>query len=152
VAGIAHQSYPGPPKTLSPPFSPLCPWIHGLFPAIEFAVAPSSPLPNFGDPGATVACACLNSGDLTVTERSGAARSRLFPRTDSLRPIQICRRFETGGSLGRRVNVAACPSPDGSSARPSEKGGSEVAGDRHERGGNPAAFVFVPRPGRVRLQ
>jgi hypothetical protein len=22
----------------------------------------------------------------------------------------------------------------------------------HERGGNPAAFVFVPRPGRVRLQ
>jgi hypothetical protein len=32
------------------------------------------------------------------------------------------------------------------------KGGSEVAGDRRERGGNPAAFVFVPRPGRVRLQ
>jgi hypothetical protein len=54
-----------------------------------------------------------------------------------------CRRFETGGSLGRRVNVAA---------RPSAKGGSEVAGDRRERGGNPAAFVFVPRPGRVRLQ
>jgi hypothetical protein len=25
-----------------------------------------------------------------------------------------CRRFETGGSLGRRVNVSACPSPDGS--------------------------------------
>ena len=38
-----------------------------------------------------------------------------------------CRRFETGGSLGRRVNVAACPSPDGSSARASAKGG--------ERGG-----------------
>jgi hypothetical protein len=32
-----------------------------------------------------------------------------------------------GGSLGRRVNVAACPSPDGSSARASAKGG--------ERGG-----------------
>jgi hypothetical protein len=63
-----------------------------------------------------------------------------------------CRHFETGGSLGRRVNVVACPSPDGSSARPSAKGGSEVAGDRRERGGNPAAFVFVPRPGRVRLQ
>jgi hypothetical protein len=28
----------------------------------------------------------------------------------------------------------------------------EAAGDRHERGGNPVAFVFVPRPGRVRLQ
>jgi hypothetical protein len=33
-----------------------------------------------------------------------------------------------------------------------EGGRSEVAGDGHERGGNPAAFVFVPRPGRVRLQ
>jgi hypothetical protein len=63
-----------------------------------------------------------------------------------------CRRFETGGSLGRRVNVAACPSPDGSSARASAKGESEAAGDQRERGGNPAAFVFVPRPGRVRLQ
>jgi hypothetical protein len=38
-----------------------------------------------------------------------------------------CRRSETGGSLSRRVNVAACPSPDGSSARASAKGG--------ERGG-----------------
>jgi hypothetical protein len=36
---------------------------------------------------------------------------------------QDCRRFETGGSLGRRVNVVACPSPDGSSARASAKGG-----------------------------
>jgi hypothetical protein len=63
-----------------------------------------------------------------------------------------CRRFETGGSLSRRVNVAACPSPDGSSARASAKGGSEAAGDQRERGGNPVAFVFVPRPGRVRLQ
>jgi hypothetical protein len=63
-----------------------------------------------------------------------------------------CRRFETGGSLSRRVNVAACPSPDGSSAWASAKGGSEVAGDGRERGGNPVAFVFVPRPGRVRLQ
>jgi hypothetical protein len=47
---------------------------------------------------------------------------------------------------------AACPSPDGSSAWVSAKGGGEVAGDGRERGGNPAAFVFVPRPGRVRLQ
>jgi hypothetical protein len=38
-----------------------------------------------------------------------------------------CRRSETGGSLSRRVNVVACPSPDGPSARPSAKGG--------ERGG-----------------
>jgi hypothetical protein len=33
-----------------------------------------------------------------------------------------------------------------------EGGRSEAAGDRRERGGNPAAFVFVPRPGRVHLQ
>jgi hypothetical protein len=32
------------------------------------------------------------------------------------------------------------------------EGGRKVAGDRRERGGNPAAFVFVPHPGRVRLQ
>jgi hypothetical protein len=58
-----------------------------------------------------------------------------------------------GGPSGRRVSVAACPSPDGSSAWASAKGGrSEAAGDRRERGRNPAAFVFVPRPGRVRLQ
>jgi hypothetical protein len=36
--------------------------------------------------------------------------------------ITKCRRFETGGSLSRRVNVAACPSPDGSSAWASAKG------------------------------
>ena len=70
----------------------------------------------------------------------------------SRRLVDACRRSETGGSLSRRVNVAACPSPDGSSVRASAKGGSEAAGDRRERGGNPAAFVFVQRPGRVRLQ
>jgi hypothetical protein len=32
------------------------------------------------------------------------------------------------------------------------EGGRKVAGDGRERCGNPAAFVFVPRPGRVRLQ
>jgi hypothetical protein len=82
VAGIAHQSFSDPPEAFSSLFSPLYPWIHGLFPAIEFAVAPSSPLPNSGDPGATLACASLNSGDLTTAERSSAARSRLFPRSD----------------------------------------------------------------------
>jgi hypothetical protein len=49
---------------------------------------------------------------------------------------------------------AACPSPDGSSAWASAKGGKERGGrsPARERDGNPAAFVFVPRPGRVRLQ
>jgi hypothetical protein len=70
---MAHRSFSGPPEAFSPSFSPLCPWIHGLFSAIEFAVAPCSPLPYFGDPEATLARACLNSGDLTAAERSGAA-------------------------------------------------------------------------------
>jgi hypothetical protein len=76
---MAHRSYSGPPETFSQPFSLLCPWIHGLFLAIEFTVVPSPSLPNSGDPGATLARASLNSGDLTAAERSGAARSRLFP-------------------------------------------------------------------------
>jgi hypothetical protein len=79
MAGMAHRSFSVPLEAFSPPFSPLCPWIHGLFPAIEFAVAPSSPLPNSGDPGATLARASLKSGDLTAAERSSAARSHLLP-------------------------------------------------------------------------
>ena len=63
-----------------------------------------------------------------------------------------CRRFETGGSLGRRVKCGRVPQPRWVGARPSAKGGRKAAGDGRERGGNPAAFVFVPRPGRVRLQ
>jgi hypothetical protein len=58
-------------------------------PAVEFAVAPSSSLPNSGDLGATLARARLNSGDCTTVERSDAARSRLFPWSDPIRPIQI---------------------------------------------------------------
>jgi hypothetical protein len=77
--GMAHRSFSDPPEAFSPSFSPLCPWIHGLFPAIEFVVAPSSSLPNSDDLGATLACAGLNSGDLTAAERSSAACSRLFP-------------------------------------------------------------------------
>jgi hypothetical protein len=76
---MAHRSYSGPPKAFSPSFSPLCPWIHGLFPAIEFAMVPSPSLPNPGDPGATLARASLNSGDLIAAERSDVACSRLFP-------------------------------------------------------------------------
>jgi hypothetical protein len=92
VAGIAHRSFFGPPETISPPFYPLCPWIHGLFPAIEFAVAPSLSLPNYGDPEANLARASLSSGDLNAVERSGAAHSHLFSLgLISLRPIQIKR-------------------------------------------------------------
>jgi hypothetical protein len=73
---MAHRSYSGPPETFSPSFSLLCPWIHGPFPAIKFAVAPSSSLPNSGDARTPVAHACLNPGDLTAAERRSTARSR----------------------------------------------------------------------------
>jgi hypothetical protein len=101
VAGIAHQSCSGPPKVFPPPFSPLCPWIRGLFPAIEFVVVPSSPLPNSGDPGATLARARLNSGDLTTAERSDAAHSRLFPRSDPPPPSDLDRTARTAGTASR---------------------------------------------------
>jgi hypothetical protein len=73
---MVHRSYSGPPETFSPPFSLLCLWIHGLFPTIEFAVAFSPSLPNFGDPGATLAHASLNFDDPTAAERNNAACSR----------------------------------------------------------------------------
>ena len=61
----------------------------------------------------------------------------------------LCRRFETGGSLSRRVKCRRVPQPRWVDARRSAKGGNQ-----REIGvkGKPAAFVFVPCPGRVRLQ
>ena len=47
-----------------------------------------------------------------------------------------CRRFDPGGSMDRRVNYRRVSQPRWVSARRRK----------------PAAFVFVPRPGRVRLQ
>jgi hypothetical protein len=87
MAGMPRRSSSGPPEAFSPPFSPLCPWIRGLFPAIEFAVASSPYLPNPGDPGATLARACLNSGELTAAERSSAARSR-SPLPSLISPVR----------------------------------------------------------------
>jgi hypothetical protein len=57
-----------------------------------------------------------------------------------------------GGSLSRRVSVPRAPAQMGRARGRARRGESEVAGDGRERGGNLAAFVFVPRPGRVRLQ
>jgi hypothetical protein len=53
-----------------------------------------------------------------------------------------------GGSLGRRVRMSP-RAPAQMGQHEAEREGGER---RRERGGNPAAFVFVPRPGRVRLQ
>jgi hypothetical protein len=57
--------------------------------------------------------------------------------------------FRPRGSLDRRVNCRRVPQPRWVGARRSAKGGNQ-----RETGvkGKPAAFVFVPRPGRVRLQ
>jgi hypothetical protein len=60
-----------------------------------------------------------------------------------------CRRFETGGVPG--------PASEMSPRAPAQMGRRETEREgrrqpERERGGNPAAFVFVPRPGRVRLQ
>jgi hypothetical protein len=53
-----------------------------------------------------------------------------------------------GGSLDRRVNCRRVSQPRWVGARRSTKGGNKETGVK----GKPAAFVFVPRPGRVRLQ
>ena len=90
--------------TVVPPSLPVDSW---PFPAIEFTVATSPSLPNSSDPGATLACASLNSGDFTAAERSDAARSHLFPRSDLLRSIQIER-------LRSRITLRArAPCPAG---------------------------------------
>jgi hypothetical protein len=62
--------------------------------------------------------------------------------------------FRDQGSLGRRVKCRRVPQPRWVGARRSAKGGRRRPERERERGrgGNPAAFVFVPRPGRVRLQ
>jgi hypothetical protein len=64
-----------------------------------------------------------------------------------------CRRFETGRSLGRRVKMSPrAPAQMGRRETERERGKKRQPERERERGGNPAAFMFVPRPGRVRLQ
>jgi hypothetical protein len=64
-----------------------------------------------------------------------------------------CRRFETGGSLSRRVSVPRAPAQMGRARGRARRGErARWPEPSRERGGNPAAFVFDPRPGRVRLQ
>jgi hypothetical protein len=100
VARMAHQRCSGPPEAFSPPFSPLYPWIHVPFPAIEFAMAPSSSMPNSGDPEATLARAYLNFGGLTAAERSSATRSHSTPSVWS-RPSDPDRTTQTAGNASR---------------------------------------------------
>jgi hypothetical protein len=73
--------------------------------------------------------------------------------SQELKEVEVsnCQRFETGGSLGRRVKMSPRAPTQMGRRETSAKGEERAAGAR-EGGGNPAAFVFVPRPGRVRLQ
>jgi hypothetical protein len=63
--------------------------------------------------------------------------------------VEWCRRFETGGVPGPTSEMLPC-APAQMGRRETEREGGRQP--ERERGGNPAAFVFVPRPGRVRLQ
>jgi hypothetical protein len=63
--------------------------------------------------------------------------------------MHICRRFETEGVPGPTSEMSP-GAPAQMGRRETEREGGK--GSRREGGGNPTAFVFVPRPGRVRLQ
>jgi hypothetical protein len=62
-------------------------------------------------------------------ERHANEDTFVFHEQAMVQAEDVCRRFETGGPSGRRVS-AACPSPDGSSAWASAKGGKERGGRR----------------------
>jgi hypothetical protein len=81
------------------------------------------------------------AGDRWLTGQSGAPPNS---------PVMSA--FRDRGVPKPTSECRCVPQPRWVDARPSAKGGSEVAGDGRERGGNPAAFVFVPCPGRVPLQ
>jgi hypothetical protein len=60
--------------------------------------------------------------------------------------------FRDRGVPGPTSEMSPCAPAQMGRREAEREGGRKVAGGRRERGGNPAAFVFVPRPGRVRLQ
>jgi hypothetical protein len=62
--------------------------------------------------------------------------------------IQNLSAFRPRGSLDRQVNCRRVSQPRWVGARRSTEGGNKETGIK----GKPAAFMFVPRPGRVRLQ
>jgi hypothetical protein len=62
-----------------------------------------------------------------------------------------CRRFETRGVPGPTSKLSPCAPAQMGRRETEREGGRKPEGDGRERW-NPAAFVFVLRPGRVRLQ
>jgi hypothetical protein len=70
----------------------------------------------------------------------------------SIRIIRtICRRFETQGVPGPTSKLSSRAPAQMGRRETEREGGRKPEGDGRERW-NPADFVFVPRPGRVRLQ
>jgi hypothetical protein len=148
VKALARLRSPPRGRNGSPEFSPLCPRIHGLFPTIELAVAPSSSLPNSGDPGATLARARLNSCNLTTVERSDAARNRLFPRSDPLQLIQIERPVPRVPLCARAPDAMARLSAPPAAAHPSWSDFSPSDLDRMAR--TPVVICFPSGAGPAR--
>jgi hypothetical protein len=61
-------------------------------------------------------------------------------------PFSWCRRFETGGSLSRRVSVTRAPAHMGRARGRARRGESEVAGDGRDRGGKSHGLRVRPAP------
>jgi hypothetical protein len=68
-----------------------------------------------------------------------------------LNSVLVCRRFETRGVPGPTSKLSPRAPAQMGRRETEREGGRKPEGDGRERW-NPAAFVFVPRPGRVRLQ
>jgi hypothetical protein len=58
----------------------------------------------------------------TYVPRSSFTRMTTHCTKNNVTSLLLYRRFETGGSLSRRVNVAACPSSDGSTRGRARRG------------------------------
>jgi hypothetical protein len=65
--------------------------------------------------------------------------------------IYLCRRFETRGVPGPTSKLSPRAPAQMGRRETEREGGRKPEGDGRERW-NPAAFMFVPRPGQVRLQ
>jgi hypothetical protein len=88
-----------------------------------------------------------SGGDATSLKEHLAHREKDVKNSPSV-PVGVSR---PGGPWADEWMSPRAPAQMG--RREAEReGGGKVAGDGRERGGNPAAFVFVSRPGRVRLQ
>jgi hypothetical protein len=94
---------------------------------------------------AQVGCAC--SRGLQASTREGASGLTRAPT----RPSPRGQRFEPGGVPGPTSKLSPRALAQMGRRETEREGGSKSEGDGRERW-NPAAFVFVPRPGRVRLQ